>query len=120
MSGAAAKGWGVQTMTVFPDTVYGHATTQARLQSQTADTVTWARYTSPAACELHGAGIVAALSRIEFQEMSTPVPLHAVIQRTEQQSLEAARARRRLLVVMGRSRRLAAESHHLEMKTLIE
>ena len=36
-------------MTAFPDTVYGPPTSQTRLQSETADSVAWERYASPAA-----------------------------------------------------------------------
>ncbi|OBZ68862.1 K(+)/H(+) antiporter 1 [Grifola frondosa] len=99
--------------TGFPDTVYGNATTQTRLQSETADNIAWARYTS----HVHAS---AALSRIEFAELPTPTPLHAVIERAASMVAATAENRSRLLVIAGRSRRLAAENHHTELKQLME
>ncbi|RDX53492.1 hypothetical protein OH76DRAFT_1343339 [Lentinus brumalis] len=100
---------------VFPDTVYGHATTQTRLQSETADNIAWARYTRP-----DDPSLTPALSRIEFDEVSTPTPLHYLIERALAMSESAADERSRLLILTGRSRRLAVENHHAELKTVME
>ncbi|KAI0786158.1 Sodium/hydrogen exchanger family-domain-containing protein [Abortiporus biennis] len=103
----------------FPDTVYGNANTQTRLQSETADNILWARYTS------HNSE---PLQRITFKDLPTSTPLHSTIQQirtllphshaTASGSGDTSTAR--LLVVCGRSRRLAVESHHQELKTILE
>ncbi|KAG2130746.1 Sodium/hydrogen exchanger family-domain-containing protein [Suillus clintonianus] len=96
-----------------PDTVYGQPDTQTRMQSETADSVIWSRYASR---DLAVAGIPAplraALSRIDFSNLASPVPLHAAIQR--------ASMYQRVLVVTGRSKRLAVEDHSAELKDLVE
>ena len=102
-------------MQVFPDTVYGHATTQTRLQSETADNIAWARYTRP-----EDPSLTPALSRMTFTEVSSPTPLHYIIERALQLSEEAVEERSRLLIHAGRSRRLAVENHHAELKTVME
>jgi hypothetical protein len=66
-----------------------------------------------------------ALSRIEFRELATPIPLHAAIQEANllaefHISGNDGSKGGRLLVVTGRSRRLAVESHRDEMKELME
>lgn len=103
----------------FPDTVYGYATTQTRLQSETADNLAWSRYASPPS-EQHPPHLAEALSRIEFMELQTPVPLHAIVSRASLQFEALVEKRSRLLVVAGRSRRLAVENHREELKELIE
>ncbi|KAA1469607.1 hypothetical protein DENSPDRAFT_928250 [Dentipellis sp. KUC8613] len=110
----------VTSVTGFPDTVYGNETTQTRLQSETADHVAWARYASPNARELADSATSAALARIEFQELSTPVPLHAILHQAGGLQDAAAGNLSRVLIVLGRSRRLAVESHHAELKDLME
>ncbi|KAI0715663.1 Sodium/hydrogen exchanger family-domain-containing protein [Cerioporus squamosus] len=100
---------------VFPDTVYGHATTQTRLQSETADNIAWARYTRP-----DDPSLAPALSRMEFDEVSTPTPLHYLIEQALAMSEGATDERSRLLILTGRSRRLAVENHHAELKTVME
>ena len=90
--------------------------TQTRLQSETADRIMWFKYAllSPGADIPNS--LRAALSRIEFSDFSTPTPLHAAIQRAS-----AIRAvHKRLLIVSGRSRRLAIESGHRELKEIFE
>ncbi|KAJ7255500.1 Sodium/hydrogen exchanger family-domain-containing protein [Mycena haematopus] len=108
----------VASGTAFPDTVYGHPTTETRMQSETADNVAWAKYASPGAIER--ASMVSAASRIEFHERATPIPLHAAVNEVklyeETASAEARPAR--VLVVVGRSRRLAVENHAGELKEL--
>jgi len=104
----------------FPDTVYGHATTETRMQSETADNVAWAKYASPAA---DGASMSSsASSRIEFHERATPIPLHAAINEVKMYQETVATSARppRVLVVVGRSRRLAVENHAEELKELID
>ncbi|KAF9459201.1 Sodium/hydrogen exchanger family-domain-containing protein [Collybia nuda] len=104
----------------LPDTVYGQADTEVRMQSETADNLTWAQYAGPHNDTI---SIVTsdALSRIEFRELATPVPLRAAIQECSLNlQVEASGRSTRLLIVTGRSRRLAVENHTSELKELME
>ncbi|TFK34191.1 Sodium/hydrogen exchanger family-domain-containing protein, partial [Crucibulum laeve] len=98
----------------FPDTVYGQHNTETRLQSETADNIAWARYASRTS---DSRSISSAGGRIEFREMASPIPLHAAIQEA---TAEAERTLLQLLIVTGRSRRLAVENHLSELKGLME
>ncbi|KAI9443434.1 Sodium/hydrogen exchanger family-domain-containing protein [Lactarius indigo] len=102
----------VRSTTGFPDTMYGNATTHTRMQSETADGVTWARYAPPAAAATSDRALADALSRVTFEEVASPTPLHAALRRAG--TLERA------IVVVGRSRRLAVEDHHVELRMLEE
>ncbi|KAH9065205.1 Sodium/hydrogen exchanger family-domain-containing protein [Lactarius vividus] len=102
----------VRSTTGFPDTMYGNATTHTRMQSETADGVTWARYAPPAATTTSDRALADALSRVTFEELASPTPLHAALRRAG--TLERA------IVVVGRSRRLAVEDHHVELRILEE
>ncbi|KAH7915459.1 Sodium/hydrogen exchanger family-domain-containing protein [Hygrophoropsis aurantiaca] len=104
----------------MPDTVYGQPTTQTRLQSETADSVLWSRYASPQFTSDTPPSLRAILSRIEFADLNSPVPLHAIVQQASSLRETLAQKRTRLLIVAGRSRRLAVENHHHELKELIE
>ncbi|KAG1858827.1 Sodium/hydrogen exchanger family-domain-containing protein [Suillus subluteus] len=98
---------------VFPDTVYGQPNTEMRMQSETADSIIWSRYAGHNLSDSDIPGpLRAALSRINFTNLASPVPLHAAIQR--------ASMCQRVLVVAGRSKRLAVENHHAELKDLVE
>lgn len=101
--------------------MYGQPTTETYLQSETADNIAWSKYTSQPNLTANGSTRVdsplrLALSRIHFSEVHTPAPLHAAIQHVR----ALRETSPRLLVVAGRSRRLAKESHHVEMKRLLE
>ena len=100
--------------TVFPDTVYGHQSTQTRLASDTADDLVWGRY---ATSKITDATIREAVGRITFSEQRSDNPLHFV--QTFAATLRPQSRSRRLLIVVGRSRRMAAESHTTELKTLL-
>lgn len=95
-------------------------TTQTRLQSETADNITWARYASPSADEGHPSRVTGALARMTFSDFTVPKPLQALIERAAAASNEAAAQERSLLVVLGRSRRLAVQDHSADLKTLVE
>ena len=97
--------------TWFPDTMYGHATTQTRLQSQTANGITWARYTSTSTSTTPSPEGGEALSRVTFEELASPDPLHAALHRVRMLP-------RPVVVVVGRSRRLAVEDYHAELRAL--
>jgi hypothetical protein len=104
----------------FPDTVYGHVTTQMLMESETADNLTWDSFAlrSPAGKDDPITPLTAPLSRIEFSHLATPRPLHAIIQQT----FEHAESRNiaRLLTVVGRSRRLAVQDHRSELVEVVD
>jgi hypothetical protein len=91
----------------FPDMMYDHMMAQTRLESQTADGITWARYATPSASI---PGDAEALSRVTFEEFVSPVPLHSALHRV--------RLMQRSVVVVGRSHRLAVDDNRAELRTL--
>ncbi|KAH7885510.1 Sodium/hydrogen exchanger family-domain-containing protein [Phlebopus sp. FC_14] len=131
----------------YPDTVYAPQTAASRLESDAADDILWARY---ARCESVSQSRTQAqtkartrtqsqsqsqchpdsscpptpaplcTARIRFDELVTPAPLHALAAR-------AFRLRetthRRVVVVVGRSRRFSAgpgdDDHVEELKTMM-
>ena len=101
---------------MFPDTVYGNASTQTRMQSETADNIAWARYAHPEAVD---PSLVPALSRMSFSEVATTEPLHHIVKEALTMS-RTANEKSRLLVLTGRSRRLAVEDHSAELKRVME
>lgn len=78
------------------------------MQSITADNLIWDRYTTSKGP--FAAGVPEALSRITFREETTASPLHAI--------LELVSGGTTSVVVLGRSRRLAVESHRAELQKL--
>lgn len=101
------------TTTGFPDTMYGNATAHTRMQSETANNVTWARYAlPPTGAAPSDRALADALSRVTFEELASPTPLHVALRRAG--TLERA------IVVVGRSRRLAVEDHYAELRMLEE
>ncbi|KAG9104268.1 K(+)/H(+) antiporter [Ceratobasidium sp. 370] len=102
---------------IGPDTVYPQHNTQNRLQSETADNLVWNRMTSSS--ESQPPAIHSALSRITFIEDSSPAPLAEVLKRCNLEHGTAASSNKALLVVAGRGRRMAAESHTDELRGLI-
>jgi hypothetical protein len=86
------------------------------VQSATADNIIWARYADTQNESVSSVSPVVP-SRIEFRELATPVPLHATIQEANKLS-ESRKAR--LVAVVGRSRRLAVESHQKELQALMK
>ncbi|KAG9316007.1 Sodium/hydrogen exchanger family-domain-containing protein [Chiua virens] len=98
----------------FQDTVYGQLTTQTRLQSETADNLLWARFTQPTPND--DLSLRHALARIRFSDACTSAPVHTTLchARTLRETASG------LVVVTGRSRRLATSSHHAEMKRMLE
>ncbi|KAF9222988.1 hypothetical protein BS17DRAFT_164594 [Gyrodon lividus] len=106
----------VASTTAFADTVYGQPNTECILQSDTADNITWLRYASPVFDRDTRQQLRSALSRIEFTELMSPMPLHALAQRTKQ----LREMHRRLVVVTGRSKWLAKENHQQELKQIVD
>ncbi|KAI0058946.1 cation/H+ exchanger [Artomyces pyxidatus] len=103
----------------FPDTLYGQRDTQTRIQSDTMDSLVWSRFTSPTA--QHSADVASALTRITFEHEYTSQPLHTVLDRVAEQAKHyaASSTPKPLFVVAGRSRRMAVESHHAELRQLL-
>ncbi|KAI9467100.1 cation/H+ exchanger [Lactarius psammicola] len=97
----------------FPNTVYSKQDTQVRIQSNTADNLLWDRLTSSNSS--FSPAIRVALNRISFQRESTARPLHRMLELAG----ESSQASRPLLVVAGRSRRMAVESHQRELHELV-
>ncbi|KAJ7446767.1 Sodium/hydrogen exchanger family-domain-containing protein [Mycena latifolia] len=107
------------TAAAFPDTVYGHATTETRMQSETADNIAWAKF-APSMGSDAASTSSSAVSGIEFRELASPIPLHAAIREVNlyYESIAGRRQGPRVLVVVGRSRRMAVENHAGELKEL--
>ncbi|KAH8094890.1 Sodium/hydrogen exchanger family-domain-containing protein [Cristinia sonorae] len=98
--------------TAFADTVYGARDTQTRLASDTADNILWERFTQPTESELAD-----ALRRISFTRQASSSPLHAVLE-SAAATVTQHGTQSRVTVVVGRSRRMAIESHSVELKAL--
>ncbi|PPQ70372.1 hypothetical protein CVT25_000083 [Psilocybe cyanescens] len=112
----------------LPDTVYGQHNTETRLQSDTADNIIWARYAPsppPQSTTLasdtkstHSSDASSSTRpQIEFRSITTPIPLHAAIREASDTVLAT---HKKLVVVTGRSRRLAVENHRKELKELMD
>src|ERR1700722_4498430 len=88
------------------------------MQSETADNIIWSYFTSQSSVDKdqRNDSLMSALSRIEFSAMASPIPLRVALERVSTLS----ELRKRVLVVVGRSRRLAVEDHHQELKELME
>lgn len=99
--------------------MYGQANTQTLLQSETADNIAWSGYASYPGQDKHNS-LTDALSRVHFTELATPYPLHAAVEDASSLLNDLIERKSKLLVMAGRSRRLAAESHHMELKQLMD
>ncbi|KAJ3517595.1 hypothetical protein NLJ89_g410 [Agrocybe chaxingu] len=107
-----------QNTVAAADTVYGQHTTQTRLESDTADNLLWSKYTTPST--VHPSNVASALTRITFINESATKPLHRVAELAKQEAaISLARSGKTLIVLAGRSRRLAVENLRGELRTLI-
>lgn len=99
------------------DTVYPQFTSQTRMSSDLADNLLWDRYSLPDANRpLHAA---AALHRISFRVETTPTPLRRIIDLAKDVAKSSTgESGKTLITLIGRSRRLAVESLHLEFRKL--
>ncbi|KAF9515215.1 hypothetical protein BS47DRAFT_1376288 [Hydnum rufescens UP504] len=77
----------------FPDTVYGNATTETRLNSQTADHIAWAKCSTT---------------------FTSPRPLRAAVNHLN--NIAPAHKSKSIWVITGRSRRLAVDSHQADLR----
>ncbi|KAF7302957.1 hypothetical protein MKEN_01258300 [Mycena kentingensis (nom. inval.)] len=92
-----------QTMAAA-DTVYGAQTTQTRMVSDTADNLLWDRLSAASS---------GADARISFQKKDSPTPLQTICALVEEETKAAGGP---LIVFVGRSRRMAVESHKTELE----
>ncbi|KAF9525870.1 Sodium/hydrogen exchanger family-domain-containing protein [Crepidotus variabilis] len=102
----------------MPDTYYGQHNTETRLQSDTADNIIWTRYSTYS--QNDGASTSsgsAARPQLDFVTLNSPIPLHAAIQQATE-SIPTPSTK--LVVVTGRSRRMAVENHRMELKQLMD
>ncbi|KAF8581038.1 hypothetical protein K439DRAFT_1393155 [Ramaria rubella] len=106
----------------FTDTVYGNATTQTRLQSETADNLVWDSLVSPSKASFStlSSAIRDALTRIEFVDTPSSTPLSYVLSLADRETNIAVQLGERPFVVMGRARCAGSESHHAELMGLLE
>ncbi|KAF8868526.1 Sodium/hydrogen exchanger family-domain-containing protein [Gymnopilus junonius] len=98
------------------DTVYGQHDTQTRLASDTADNILWDAYTRSTAS--HSTSVASALSRISFLTESTSTPLRRVTEMVKTETATRRAGSKTLIVLAGRSRRMAVESFGGELRTL--
>ena len=64
--------------------------------------------------------ISSALSRVTFSEESTSQPLHSLLSIAGQVATRRAQLEKPILVVIGRSRHVATESHRQELAKMAE
>ncbi|KAF8524651.1 Sodium/hydrogen exchanger family-domain-containing protein [Hysterangium stoloniferum] len=105
----------------FADTIYAPQNTQTRIASDTADDIMWLRYAKHTTVSRSQVSSQArsALCRIAFSEISSPLPLRSIIGLATKEASDAANASKSLLLVSGRGRRLAPESHRAELNGII-
>ncbi|EJU06552.1 hypothetical protein DACRYDRAFT_92500 [Dacryopinax primogenitus] len=105
--------------THFPDTVYGQNTTQVQLASSAADDIAWETFARPSGeTAPRSPFIEEALTRVNFSSLTSSQPLRVLVQRAHQEERESG-SWKTLVVVVGRGRRLATESHHAELAQLL-
>ncbi|KAG9009515.1 K(+)/H(+) antiporter [Tulasnella sp. JGI-2019a] len=107
----------IHSMRGFPDTIYPNITTQTRLASETADNISWFKYAPADASHTapsHPPIVQSALGRMEFITITSPTPLRQLIQ-----TVASMASNKRMVVIAGRGKRLAVESHQDEMKLLL-
>jgi len=82
------------------------------LASDTADNIIWSRYASPSVTQ--DPNIASAVSRIRFDTVSSSRPIHTIVE-----LIKGSTPSKDMIVVAGRSRRMAVESHTVELQQLI-
>ncbi|KIM35156.1 hypothetical protein M413DRAFT_449865 [Hebeloma cylindrosporum] len=99
------------------DTVYGQPNTETRLASDTADNIIWDRYTQPNTSR--SITLASALSHITFLAESSPTPLRRVTDLVKEEAEQSVAEKGKTIIVLaGRSRRLAVESLSGELRKL--
>jgi len=96
------------------DTLYPQQTTQTRLASDTADNICWERHSTTA---------TPAGSRISFETVSSTKPVHKIIELASQMTIDnrstANGPKKSLIVFAGRSRRMAVENFHADLREVL-
>ncbi|TRM67508.1 Sodium/hydrogen exchanger family-domain-containing protein, partial [Schizophyllum amplum] len=100
------------------DTVYGLANTETRLRSDTADHLLWETYAGGSTTK-HTPDVAAALARITFDSQTLARPLHSVLDLAASQGKAGLGEGKAVIVVAGRSRRMAVDSHQAELQELV-
>ncbi|KAK2465935.1 hypothetical protein APHAL10511_001576 [Amanita phalloides] len=100
-----------QTMAAA-DTHYGEITDQHRMVSDTTDNLLWDKFVEK---DTSNASELAALSSIRFVTKGSPALLHTVAEEAN----ELLKQDHELTIVLGRSRRMATESHAAELREII-
>jgi hypothetical protein len=95
------------------DTHYGEITPQHKLVSDTADNLQWDKYARKGTVD---PAELDALSRITFVTKGSPQLLHTVAEETT----NLVNAGNDVIVVLGRSRTMALESHAAELREVIK
>lgn len=98
------------------DTVYGNQTTQIRLSSSAADDLIWEKYIAPTR-ETRDSDLALALTRISFNSQATSKPLHVITDLV--QAIVERNNGKTPIVFLGRSRRMAVESHEGELREIM-
>ena len=92
------------------DTIYGQTTTHTRLASDTADNITWQQFTNSTTPN----------SRITFHTENTLTPLTRAIELAKAEAaLRASSSNKTMIVLAGRSRRMAVQSLVGELRGVI-
>ena len=82
-----------------------------------ADNLVWNRNCGPSINRTPA--LAEALERIKFSEINTSRPLHTILELAQAESKRSIETWESLLLVVGRGRRMATESHQVEMKQIM-
>ncbi|KAG8960213.1 K(+)/H(+) antiporter [Tulasnella sp. 408] len=118
---AVAANLTVLSATGFPDTVYPRESSQTHAQSEMADNIAWTKYTSSSPDTPRSAALRSALGRVQFSSIESDKPLKSILDQTSEEGkkVKDEHTKKSLLVVSGRGRRLAAESHTSELRDIL-
>ncbi|KAG9051034.1 K(+)/H(+) antiporter [Tulasnella sp. UAMH 9824] len=118
---AVAANLTVLSATGFPDTVYPRESSQTHAQSEMADNIAWTKYTSASPDTPRSAALRSALGRVQFSSIESDKPLKSILDRTSEEGkkVKDEYTKKSLLVVCGRGRRLAGESHASELRDIL-
>lgn len=86
-----------------------------------ADNIAWGKYTSSSTDTPRSAALRGALGRVQFSEIETSKPLKSILDQASEEGKKAkdVNSKKSLLVVAGRGRRLAVESHAAELRDIL-
>lgn len=95
------------------DTIYGQSDTQTRLESDTADNLTWEQFANPTTAN--------SSSRMTFHTETIATPLGRAIELAMAEAAigRSSSSNKTMIVLAGRSRRMAVESLHAELRNMI-